>query len=982
MKSLIELYGEHQGKVSDKWSIYLAEYDRLFSGFRAHPVRLLEIGIQNGGSLEIWSKYFPNAQVLVGCDINTDCANLVYNDPRIQLVIGDANSQSVENEILSHSTNFDLIIDDGSHTSSDIAKTFARYFHRLNEGGLFVAEDLHCSYWREFEGGLYYPYSSMAFFKRLADVINHEHWGIAKERRQLLQGFSEKFSIEFDEGELAGIHSIEFFNSVCVVRKLQAGSNVLGARFIAGQHEFVVAGHHGLSGTAQTPSQASNAWATMVPAPEEAWQQLTSELSERDRQIGSLSQAVTARDGQIASLNQAVHDREVQISNLNSIIAQRDALIDALYGSSSWRISMPLRFIAHQAKRAKRIAELAPHAITRGGGFKNTFKKATRLYQREGLAGIKRGLNFVELASQITPAVGSDIFDRNDYAEWIRRYDTLTDDARAVMRSRISGFKNRPLISVVMPTYNTQAQWLIEAIESVRNQIYPHWELCIADDASTDKAVRTLLERYAKEDARIKVVFREKNGHISAASNSALALVSGQWVALLDHDDLLTEHALFWVADAINQNPEAGLIYSDEDKLDIKGQRFDPYFKCELNPELLLAQNMVCHLGVYRSDLLKTLKGFRTGFEGAQDYDLTLRVVEQLLPKQIVHVPRVLYHWRAIPGSTALAAEEKNYAAVAGRLAVAEHLKRRGLIAEVTSAPEAPALNRVRFALPVPLPLVSVIIPTRDHVDLLSTCIHSILKLTTYPFFEIVIIDNGSVEPATAEFFAGLPAERVRVVRDDAPFNFSALNNHGARAARGALLCLMNNDIEILTPDWLEEMVSFAVQPGVGCVGARLWYPDGRLQHGGVVVGLGGVAGHSHKYASKGFPGYFRRVVLHQSFSAVTAACLLVRRTVFDAVNGLDEKLAVAFNDVDFCLRLQEAGYRNVWTPYAEMTHHESVSRGHENTPEKQARFASEVQKMKERWGEGLLVDPAYNPNLTLDYEDFSLGWPPRVELL
>ena len=709
---------------------------------------------------------------------------------------------------------------------------------------------------------------------------------------------------------------------------------------------------------------------------------LNQAIAERDGQINGLNRAVAERDGQINGLSHAVHDKEIHIGNLTSTIAQRDAVIDALYGSSSWRISMPLRFIAHQAKRAKRVAELAPQAITRGGGLKNTLIKANRLYQREGIAGIKRGFKFVAMASQIAPSVGSDVFDRNDYAEWVRRYDTLTVDTRVVMRNRVNGFKNKPLISVVMPTYNTQTQWLNEAIESVRNQIYPYWELCIADDASTDKAVKALLERYVKVDPRIKVVFREKNGHISAASNSALALVSGQWVALLDHDDLLTEHALFWVADAINSHPEAGLIYSDEDKLDSTGRRFDPYFKCELNPELLLAQNMVCHLGAYRFDLLKTLNGFRTGFEGAQDYDLALRVVEQLSIKQIIHIPRVLYHWRAIPGSTALAAEEKNYAADAGRLAVAEHLKRRGLAAEVTSAPEAPALNRVRFALPDPLPVVSVIIPTRDHVDLLSTCIHSIFKLTTYPSFEIVIIDNGSVEPATADFFASLPSDRVKVLRDDPPFNFSALNNHGAQAARGDLLCLMNNDIEILTPDWLEEMVSFAVQPEVGCVGARLWYPDGRLQHGGVVVGLGGVAGHSHKYVPKGFPGYFRRAVLHQSFSAVTAACLLVRRTVFDAVNGLDERLAVAFNDVDFCLRVQVAGYRNVWTPYAEMTHHESVSRGHENTPEKQDRFASEVQKMKERWGAKLLDDPCYSPNLTLDHEDFSLAWPPRIEFL
>lgn len=968
MKSLSDIYSEHQEKVSDKWSIYITEYDRLFSVFRKSQIRLLEIGVQNGGSLEIWSKYFPNAQLFVGCDINTDCAKLVYDDPRIQLVIGDANTDVVEKKILGHSTNFDLVLDDGSHTSSDIAKSFARYFPHLNQGGIFIAEDLHCSYWTEFEGGLYYPFSSMAFFKLLADVINHEHWGLANERIQLLQGFSAKFSIEFDEKSLADIHSIEFFNSACVVRKLNATSNVVGKRVIAGKHELIKAGHSVLASISQTPSQAGNSWSTMIQAPEKAWQKLTGDLLEQVNQVNSLKQAV--------------HDKEVHIGNLNLEISKREEIISEIYASSSWRVTQPIRFVGHQVKRVIRVTELVLLAIVLGGGFKNTFKKVTRLYRREGIVGIRRGFKFVARFSQITHTTDSLVIGRNDYKEWVRRYDTLTDNARVVKSSRINEFKNRPLISVVMPTYNTPIKWLTEAIESVRNQIYANWELCIADDASTDRSVRILLESYTKLDKRIKVVYREKNGHISAASNSAIALVTGQWVALLDHDDLLTENALFWVVDAINQNPEAGLIYSDEDKLDLKGNRFDPYFKCEFNPELLLAQNMICHLSVYRSDLLKSLNGFRTGFDGAQDYDLVLRVVEKLLPTQIIHIPRILYHWRAIPGSTALDADEKNYAAVAGRLAVTEHLKRRGLSALVTPAPESTNHNRVRFVLPNPLPLVSVIIPTRDNVDFLSMCINSILQLTTYPNYEIIIIDNGSLEAATSDFFDTLPTDRVKVVRDDSPFNFSALNNRAAKVASGDFLCLMNNDIEIITPDWLEEMVSFAVQPEIGCVGARLWYPDGRLQHGGIIVGLGGVAGHSHKYAQKGEYGYFRRLLLHQSFSAVTAACMVVKRTVYEYVDGLDENLAVAFNDVDFCLRVKDAGYRNVWTPYAEMIHHESVSRGNDDTQEKKARFESEVKKMKERWGTGLLDDFAYSPNLTLNHEDFSIAWPPRVELL
>jgi GT2 family glycosyltransferase len=490
------------------------------------------------------------------------------------------------------------------------------------------------------------------------------------------------------------------------------------------------------------------------------------------------------------------------------------------------------------------------------------------------------------------------------------------------------------------------------------------------------------LTKHAEEDGRIKVIFRSENGHISKATNSALSLATGEFVALLDNDDLLTEHALYWLAEAIIETPDAGLVYSDEDKLSEDGERFGPYFKCEYNPELMLAHNMICHLGAYRKDIIDRIGGFRTGFEGAQDYDLALRVLDHLRSDQVVHIPKILYHWRAIPGSTALTGASKDYAAEAGRRAVAEHLQRVGINAEVIPAPAAPGMNRVRYKLPDSPPTVSIIIPTRDRIDLLSVCIESIRMRSTYPTIEIIVVDNGSTEVQTAEYLAVIKSEGVKVIHSDEPFNFSRLNNVGAKEATGDILCLMNNDIEITVPDWLDEMVSYACRSEIGCVGARLLYPDGSLQHGGVILGIGGVAGHSHKYASTNETGYFGRAVLHQSFSAVTAACLLVRKEVYDEVNGLDESFSVAFNDVDFCLRVRDAGYRNVWTPYAEMIHHESVSRGREDNPEKIARFNGEATRMTERWGDALLKDPAYNPNLTLDHEDFSLAWPPRTERL
>lgn len=384
MKSLPDLYKEHQGKVSDKWSIYLSEYDHLFSSIRENPIRMLEIGIQNGGSLEIWSQYFPNARVLVGCDINLDCARLTYVNSRIRLVIGDANTEATEQEILSHANNFDLIIDDGSHTSGDIAKSFNRYFHYVKDGGLFVAEDLHCSYWEEFDGGLYYPYSSMAFFKRLADIVNYEHWGVSRKRQELLRGFTERYSINFDEDDLAGIHSIEFFNSVCVVRKRQSGYNELGKRIIAGQHEVVCKVLHQVSCEAAAPSQGSNVWSTMNTAPEEGWLQITSRLAERE--------------GQIASLNHELAEQEAQISSLKQELVEREGQITALRASNSWRFTAPLRSVSSQARRVSRAIRLLPDVISRGGGINDTARKAVGILKREGLSGVRIRLRRLEVS--------------------------------------------------------------------------------------------------------------------------------------------------------------------------------------------------------------------------------------------------------------------------------------------------------------------------------------------------------------------------------------------------------------------------------------------------------------------------------------------------------------------------------------------------------------------------------------------------------
>ncbi len=683
--------------------------------------------------------------------------------------------------------------------------------------------------------------------------------------------------------------------------------------------------------------------------------------------IGERCELLIADRDRIAhELSLVKADREALQETVQELSLSRDLV--SLQTSNSWRLVAPYRWAGKKGQRVRNVMRASSLMAKQQGGYLGLARKASSIIAREGLAGAMSAWR----NSNARISAGS----HNDYAKWLQMYATLDDFARNRIRSDIAEFVEQPLISIVMPVYNAEPNWLAAAIDSVRNQIYPHWELCIADDCSTSPSVRPVLERYAAADSRINVFYRPTNGHISEASNSAIELATGDWMALLDQDDLLTEDALYYIARTINKQPKIELIYSDEDKIS-NGKRFDPYFKPDWNPDLLRSHNMICHLGVYKLDRVRSIGGFRKGYEGAQDYDLALRFADELSVDQIAHIQRVLYHWRNHPSSTAQSGGKKSYAVLAGQKALSDHLERKGIRGRVEILPTG--MYRPVYELPEKKPLVSLIIPTRNGLQLVRTCVNSILQKTDYPNYEILIIDNNSDDPATLEYFRHIEAEsRVFVIRDEQPFNYSAINNRAVDRARGDYVGLINNDIEVISPDWLTEMMSHAVQAGIGAVGARLWYPDDRLQHGGVIVGLGGVAGHAHKFLPKGAPGYSYRGELIQTLSAVTAACLVVRKSIFEAVGGLNETLTVAFNDVDFCLKVREAGWRNVWTPFAELYHHESATRGQEDTSDKKERFRREVAYMQEMWGGTLTRDPAYNPNLTLEHEDFSLAWPPR----
>jgi glycosyltransferase involved in cell wall biosynthesis len=540
------------------------------------------------------------------------------------------------------------------------------------------------------------------------------------------------------------------------------------------------------------------------------------------------------------------------------------------------------------------------------------------------------------------------------------------------IEQQVSVLPRKPLISIIMPVYNPPVAFLRQALDSVIGQIYPHWELCIADDASTDPTVGVLLKHYQGVDSRIKVAFRDTNGHISRASNTALELATGEFIALMDQDDLIPPQALYHVAVEINRYPESDLIYSDEDKINENGERCDPYFKPDWNPDLFYSHNLITHLGVYRTRLVRELGGFRQGLEGSQDYDLALRISSVIPENHIRHIPRVLYHWRIHSESTASAESgNKLYAYTAAQKALTEHLAPVG--GRVESGPFL-GTYRVRYPIPEPPPLVSLIIPTRDHVDILRNCIESIRNKTLYRNWEILVIDNQSKEPATLSYLRELVKDpRIHVLKYDAPFNYSAINNFAVNKACGEIIGLLNNDVEVIEPDWLGEMVSHALRREIGAVGAKLLYPDGRIQHSGVILGLGGLAAHAHRFFDWDTPGYCGHSRLIKNYSAVTGACLVVRKSVYQEVGGLDEtQLKVAYNDVDFCLRIREAGYRNLYTPYAVLYHHESVSRGYEDTEEKRARFMAETLFMRGKWGAQLDNDPSYNPNLTTSKEDFS----------
>ena len=586
---------------------------------------------------------------------------------------------------------------------------------------------------------------------------------------------------------------------------------------------------------------------------------------------------------------------------------------------------------------------------------------------------IKKGLrNLKERGfSDTLRRTKSRIFAGSIYREWMKT-PLFNDEELNEQRNQV--FSKDILFSITVPLYNTPELFLREMIDSVQQQTYSEWELCLGDGSDSQHTyVEAICREYCKKDSRIRYNKLDKNLGISGNTNACIDMSTGDYIALFDHDDILHPAALHEMMRVICES-DADLVYTDEAVFispDIDNI-YSIHFKPDFAPDTLLANNYICHFTAFRKSLLEKTGSFRSEYDGSQDHDMILRLTEA--SERIEHIPEVLYFWRSHPESVAADVAVKGYAAAAGGKAVISSLDRQGRPALVQSTEAFPCIFRIAYELKE-RPLVSIIIPNRDHVEVLKSCIDSIQTKSTYSNYELIIAENNSGEDKTFEYYDSIVGEsdKINIIEWKSAFNYSAINNFAVReAAKGEYILLLNNDTEVITPSWIEEMLMFAQRDDVGAVGAKLYYPNDTIQHAGVILGKGGIAGHAFEGADRKEIGYMGRLAYAQNMSAVTAACMMIRRDVWEQVGGLDEEFAVAFNDVDLCMRIRKAGYLIAWTPFAELYHYESLSRGAEDTPEKQERFNSEIELFRGRWGESLKKgDPYYNPNLSLDGADF-----------
>lgn len=682
--------------------------------------------------------------------------------------------------------------------------------------------------------------------------------------------------------------------------------------------------------------------------------EMQDELSEKNANLENQKIEIKQKQMEIENLHNAISGLESRVTQVQTEMAglheRHQAEMQVVLHSTSWKITKPYRFVARGVK--KTVGKLIPRKV----------RKAGFILIHNGPGGLKREIQSYERRKNALENCTKNI---------------VNFDVEELKRERKVSFPRKILFSIIVPLYNTPEKYLVELIEFCQNQTYGNWELCFADGSDDEhKYVGEIVHKLARKDHRILYKKLEKNDGISVNTNQALEMAHGDYIALLDHDDLLHPSALHKYMKVICEQ-NADFIYCDE--MTFEGDNLQKVITLHYKPDFaidnLRANNYICHFSVFSKKLLDEVGMFRKEFDGSQDHDMILRLTERA--KCVVHVPEILYFWRSHPASVASDINSKQYAIDAGKRAVLSHLERFGLKAEVKSSKAFPTIFNIFYEI-TDKPLVSIVIPNKDNVDMLSRCLNSIKEKTTYQNYEVIVIENNSELQETFDYYHTLQAEdKVSVIKyEETGFNYSAINNFGVRHTKGKHLIFLNNDIEIITPDWIEQLLMYSQRKDVGVVGAKLYYPDNTIQHGGIILKLGAdrCAGVSHHHVSSDNLGYMGRLFYAQDVSAVTGACMMMSREIFDQTQGFDEALAVAYNDVDLCLAVRKLGYLNIWTPCMEAIHYESVSRGNDLDEDKRERFLGEVKYFKEKWEDILEKgDPYYNPNLTLNHSDFSV---------
>ncbi len=934
MDSLEKIYETHKGKVSDKWSSYLTEYNNLFSELRGRNINFLEIGVQNGGSLEIWANFFADAANVVGCDINPNCAKLSYEDRRISLVIGGVNSQGAQSAIRNISSKYDVIIDDGSHLSSDIIRTFCGSLDVIADEAIYVVEDLHCSYWADFEGGVYHPLSSISFFKLIIDVINAEHWGRLRRDVDIFKEFSEAYGIDIHIGKMKHIHSVEFLNSMCVIR-FKAGCSGLGTRTIVGDDFTVWGGIVGLNGAEnKPPSQVDNKYSDAWYRPAFLSLELERIMLEKDRLASELY-----------GLKSALSDVNNSLLKVNSEKYALETSIELIKSSRSWKLTQPLRYFVSllrshgESSRAKvkacafNISVPALRSV-RGWFRRNpSAKKIALLFiNKARLRRIYSKLVGKLNSTQPDPkVVGSGVplwhIFSSSYPRWTQAFDTPSeDDLVLIDSSRASSVS----VSVAVWVDGVDLGYIERVTDRLKQSIGPSLNVVFVVSATEDNnRLIEFIKSVCADDDRFSQGFCDE-------------FWDSEFIVIISEGSLPKIHALAMFVYALIDSPEAILAYSDEDISLGGGVVSDPWFKPCFSPLLAQQNKLIGPMFAVRSIYFKPHAGGLNKVSGDQ---VSLYFVDHFGATEfskVIRIPHVLYH-----------------------------------------SVKQPVLRGLSYGVDLKhghtYPVVTIIIPTKDRWDLLGACLESIWT-SKWPLdlLEIIIVDNGSVDRMTLQSLSRLEESgKIKVFKDDGEFNWSRLNNLAGSYSSGDFLIFLNNDTEVHDPEWINKLVYFASKPEIGAVGCKLLYPDLTVQHGGVVAGIHGGAGHAHLFINENDGGYQNLAVLTHEVSAVTGACLAVERNKFVATGGFDEAFKVAFNDIVFCFSLLKMGFYNVYVSDALLIHHESKSRGYDDTPEKQARNREEMKKVLALHADIIKDDPFYSPNLSL-YSPYALSFAPR----